>query len=173
MNNLKLLFENATDLMKENETVDCLNELLKSYNGHDWINYIKYDFEIKDNKNYYKNLVEINDIIELYIITWNKNSFSPIHDHPENGCIIKILDGKLCEELYISKSINDNKYVELINKSINDNKYVELINKSIININEIGYRIGNKILHKITNINEGITVSLHIYSKPNYKHNTY
>ena len=160
MNNLKVLFENATDLMKENETVDCLNELLKSYNENDWINYIKYDFEIKDNKNYYKNLVEINDIIELYIITWNKHSFSPIHDHPENGCILKILDGKLCEELYI-------------NKSTNDAKYVELINKSTLNVNDTGYRIGNKILHKIININDGITVSLHIYSKPNYKQNIY
>jgi len=85
----------------------------------------------------------------MYIITWNKCKESPIHDHSKNGCIYKILHGTLIEELY--------------------NNNLKIIQKNILHKDTIKY-IDNKIgYHKIINPTDDISVSLHIYSPPNYK----
>lgn len=159
--NLLELFDKSTEIILEKKCTSYLHDLLKSYEMNDWEQYIISDFEIINNKNYYKNLIYQNDIIELYIITWKENSCSPIHDHPENGCILKILKGQLFEEVF--KNINGN--IKYLNKTYLNNKF--------LNVNNIGFKKGNKYPHRITNIFNDISVSLHIYSKPNYKHNIY
>ena len=153
MNNLKELFDESTKIISEKITVDYLYNLVKLYNGNDWIDHIIY---LNDLTKYHKKLIFVNELIELYIITWNVNSFSPIHDHPNNGCILKILSGKLDE--YIYENING---------------LTKFISEKNISTGEIGYRYGKQFIHKIINSNNDITVSLHIYSKPNYKANIY
>ena len=44
-----------------------------------------------------------NELFEIIIISWNYNQKSPIHNHPENGCLMKILKGSLTEEKYNNK----------------------------------------------------------------------
>ena len=79
---------------------------------------------------------------EIILICWNINSFTPIHDHAENGCSLHILDGDLEETVY-------NKQLEKI-ENVKMTGYME---------NSIGY-------HKI--FSHVKTTSLHIYSPPNY-----
>ena len=45
-------------------------------------------------------LVYQNDKFEIYVICWSNNCLSLIHNHPQRGCLMKILDGILEEELY-------------------------------------------------------------------------
>jgi cysteine dioxygenase len=85
----------------------------------------------------------------MFIITWNKDSKTMIHDHAENGCILKMLRGSLKETIYKDGDLIKSNY--LINSDT-----------GCIN-NDIGY-------HSIENISDGISVSLHIYSPCN--HNT-
>ena len=85
----------------------------------------------------------------MYLITWQKDSISKIHDHSENGCLMKILEGKISENLYDSNlnHIKNNIYYK-------DNiAYID---------NLIGY-------HSIKNIHTKPSYSLHIYSPTNYK----
>ena len=91
-----------------------------------------------------------NDKFDIYIITWNQYQQSKIHDHPENGCIYKILEGHLVEENY--------------------DKKIQLTGFKSLFLDCIGYIDDRYYLHKMINYTNKVAVSLHIYSPPN--HNT-
>lgn len=97
---------------------------------------------------YNKTVIFRDNKFEIILISWDKNSKTKIHNHPSNGCIMKILEGELLEEIYDTKTkekIGVNKYVEGNTSYIHDDLYY----------------------HKIINGNEN-TYSLHIYSPPNF-----
>ena len=52
------------------------------------------------NIHYTKNLVFRNDNFEIFVVCWSGKQGSYIHDHSENGCILKILKGRLTEYKY-------------------------------------------------------------------------
>ena len=100
-------------------------------------------------KNYRKFLLYQNKKFDIYLIDWKEKSESYIHNHPNNGCIFKILNGKIEEEIY-SKKLD---FVKTNSYFINDCGYID---------DSLGY-------HKMKNLNNTNTFSLHIYSPPNYK----
>lgn len=139
--------------------INCLNKLkpsnvylaynlLNNYKSNDW-----QEYTVNQNKPYSKKLIYENNLFDMYLISWNKNTVSNIHDHSNNGCILKVLQGKIIEDIYDENLnfIKSNKF----NK--NDISYID---------NNIGY-------HAITNINNDMTYTLHIYSPPKYKTNYY
>lgn len=132
--------------------------LISSYESNEWIKYYPNDEEFNNNKNtygYYKKLIHSNDKFELYLIFWSPYACSPIHDHPEQGCILKLLSGKLIEEVFVNK-----------------NNTIKFDHRNLINVNDINNRFGNKILHKIINL-DNISVSLHVYFPPKFKQNIF
>jgi len=145
MSTLTELFNNILDKMKTDVKLDQCIPLVNDYTGTDWKKYVSFS----DNK-YKKNLVKKDDNLEMLIICWNNNQISGIHDHPSNGCILKVLDGELEEHEY------------------SNNNKMHLVNKNICKKNSIGYQEGKNGLHNIIN-KDTKTVSLHIYSPPNYK----
>jgi cysteine dioxygenase len=101
-----------------------------------------------------------NDIAELYVITWSPSSESKIHDHPQVGCVMKVVQGSLQEDIYIRK----------------DKSCAKFDKTNYLVVNSVGFKEGNDVLHKITNINndnDRYTISIHIYSKPEYIQNKY
>ena len=137
------------DLISKNINNKKLDEYISfvdEYSGNDWRKYVSFSED-----NYKKNLVKENDELEMLVICWNNNQVSGIHDHPSNGCILKVLEGELEEYEYS-----------------NNNNKMHLINKNICKKNSIGYQEGKNGLHSIKN-NDNKTISLHIYSPPNYK----
>ena len=150
MNSLKKLIFNIEKTINKNiinKNVIHVKSILKQYNGNDWMEYIS------PSNNYKKKLIYENELFELFVITWMPKSNSKIHDHSENGCLFKILNGELSEYFY--------------------NKNIELTNKQNYKKNIIGFIENNKGYHKITNETKNITVSLHLYSPPKYKMNIY
>lgn len=122
-----------------------LKRLLEQYDDLDWHNFV----EINQNK-YTKKLVFGNDLFDIHIISWNTNQKSNIHDHPDNGCLFKLLDGQLTEYLYDTQ--------------------LKLLQTKCLGKGDISYIQGKQGLHSITNSTlDNIAVSLHIYSPPNYK----
>lgn len=97
---------------------------------------------------YNKDLLYRNNDFEIVFITWGINAESCIHSHPENGCILTILDGDLIEERY--------------------NNNGELFEYNFLKMGNIGY-MENKIgKHRIINKNDFNVYSLHIYSPSNF-----
>jgi hypothetical protein len=106
------------------------------------------EFQEDETKSYLRNILFQNDKFELILIKWKPKSESLIHDHSINGCILKVIDGKLEETLY-------NKNIKLIKETIYQKGNINYID------NQIGY-------HKIKNLNLEPTYSIHLYSPPNH-----
>lgn len=143
--NLEVLFNTITHNLKDKELKDLFDFVI-DYNGTDWKKHIVIS------SNYYKKKIYSNELAEMFIITWNVNAESKVHNHPDEGCILKVLKGKLKEEIYENK----------------DNS-TEYISEKILKKGDVGFQISNKYLHKIKNESKNYTVSLHIYSPPNFK----
>lgn len=150
MISLNELGDNITNELKNGSRMIDLCNVLESYNSDDWCDYVQFD-----NTKYLKHLVYSNDYIDIFIICWNTNQKSGVHDHPENGCLMRILEGKLQEDIYIK----------------DDGQYKFYFSSRILE-GGATYKEKNLCVHDIINI-ANKTVSLHIYSPPNYKPNYY
>ena len=152
INNLEELINKINKMYPSNKNFNSLENIVESYNGTDWINYIinGINSPLSNHKNYYKNLVYKNNFYDVYIISWMPNKKSTIHDHSNNGCIYKILRGNIKENRYSLDNI-------------------KLISSENLNINDCGYISNNMFYHQMINLDNDISVSLHVYSPPNYK----
>jgi cysteine dioxygenase len=143
---LEDLFNNISQKIEKGEKLQNLSDLLKNYSGSDWKNYVSF------NKNKYtRNLVKKDNNIEIIIICWNEGQISGVHDHPKNGCLMKVLEGMLKEDIY---------YV--------NNKITKYKHSKVGILNDIFYQEGSTGLHNIVNY-KNKTITLHVYSPPNYK----
>ena len=97
---------------------------------------------------YSKKRLFFNKKYEIIFITWEGNCESPIHSHPNNGCLLIVLDGDLIEERY--------DHAQVIYK------YSELKR------GDFGYMHCDLGKHKIINPNDYNSYSLHIYSPPGF-----
>ena len=130
---MNYLIKNLNILSKSSN----LNNIIKIFGSINTIDISKHKI---DNPNIYeKVIIHKNNDYELVLINWEKGAFTNYHDHPKNGCVLKVLDGKLYE-----KSENSSK--ALIKNSIN-------------------YKL-EKEFHQIIAIEK--SYSLHYYSPPNY-----
>lgn len=139
--------KNYDNLKKIPYNLYQVDNILSRYNGNDWQNYKLYD----KNASYLKNVFSSRYNQQLYaiiIISWNKNKYIKIHNHADNGCSFKILEGNLEETIY-DKSLN-----KLGSKQLH-----------IGTISSIHNNIG---FHSITT-KENNAYSLHIYSPFDYK----
>lgn len=141
--NLKDLENHIHNKLTSGELFQNLQNILIKYDDVDYKQYIKYS-----DITYQRNYVTSNDLFDIIIISWKAGQKSKIHDHPENGCIMTVLEGKLQECVYA----NHDSPVFLHCKYLSPK--------------EVAYKKSNVILHDIKAITN--TVSLHIYSPPKY-----
>ena len=139
------LGEKVTHHIRNDESLKSLRYIIDGYNGDDWQTHVNFN-----EHTYHKESVYKNDVIEIIVISWNTNQKSKIHDHPDNGCLIKILRGCLSEEVYEK----------------NDSEF-DLVKRNELTTGMIGYQEGKHGLHKILN-SDNKTISIHIYSPPNF-----
>ena len=114
-------------------------------------------------RNYTRNLVdEGNGKSNLLLIVWNPGCGSPIHDHADAHCVMKILKGCLKETLYALPSSATEKV-----SSKGASTPPQLVKETTYRGNDVTY-ISDKIgLHKISNPSNGeVAVSLHLYTPP-------
>lgn len=128
-----------------------LYDILIQYKGDDFKIYKKFC-----NKTYTRNLVYRNKNFEIFILCWSEEQESGAHDHPSNGCILKVLEGELIEKSYRLDKNGNLKWKEIQG----------------LHEGEISYQEGSNGIHNIINPNSDRgSVTLHIYSPPNYKPN--
>ena len=141
---MNLVSEAVDNILLNINNINLLNEL----NDYKFINESIHSQFMSDNV-YKRKIIYSSEQFDIILIEWEINSFTKIHDHPEKGCIVKILDGILYEE--------------------NFDRSLYLMNINTLKKNDIGYKIGNNILHRI--ICKKPAKSLHIYIPGNYKCN--
>ena len=102
-----------------------------------------------------RNLVdEGNGKSNLLIVVWNPDKASPIHDHADAHCVMKILKGSLKETVY---TVADEEH----------QSPPEVVKESTFKRDEVTYISDQIGLHKISNASATeVAVSLHLYTPP-------
>ena len=128
-------------------TVESCNDLLKAYQGSDYLSYFKRS-ETFNEYGYKKMHIYGTKNVDIYLIHWKPKSITPMHSHPERGCLMKVLHNKLVE----------NEYDLILDK----------INNRILQENDITYIEGNFIQHTVSNSTDVHSISLHVYGVDQY-----
>ncbi|KAF2125768.1 cysteine dioxygenase type I [Dothidotthia symphoricarpi CBS 119687] len=143
-----------SDDVDENE----LQQLMQGYcsDESEWGKY----FFPAPNMNYTRNLVDKgNGKSNLLLLVWSPGRASPIHDHANAHCIMKILKGSLIETRYAWPTIDLNNSEDRPLRTISEKTYKE---------NEVTYMSDKLGLHRISNPDlKDYAVSLHLYTPPN------
>ena len=136
-----------------------LIDLMTKYksNEADWQQYAFADCS----RNYTRNLVdEGNGKSNLLIVVWNPGKGSPIHDHADAHCVMKILKGSLKETLYQKQVISEDQSPE-------SSTPPEITKETTYLKDEVTYISDQIGLHKIANASDDeVAVSLHLYTPP-------
>lgn len=137
INNLRKINLNKDKLIKG---IPYINE----YQSNDYLQYLSFD-----TSKYKKNLVYRDNDFEIFVVGWRPKQYTPIHDHSANGCLFKILEGLIIEQLY--------------------DKDLKLLGHKLLQKDMSSYIHNSRSYHSMNNISLINTVSLHIYSPPNYE----
>jgi len=123
--------------LDESDIKDLWSEIprIEGYNGSDWALFKV----VRDD--YYRYLLYGSTKFDIVIITWPPLSYTPFHDHPRNGCIVRVMEGELAEETPFGVTN--------------------------LPVGSITFRRGNEI-HRMCNKGRVVAVSLHVYSPGGY-----
>ncbi|EXJ63747.1 cysteine dioxygenase [Cladophialophora yegresii CBS 114405] len=154
----------SSGINSEDVDENDLIRLMQQYTSQEkqWRHYAFADLS----RNYTRNLVdEGNGKSNLLIIVWNPGRCSPIHDHADAHCVMKILKGSLKETLYaLPQGATE---LGASNASSDVSTPPQVVKETLYSQNEVTY-ISDKIgLHRISNpSNDEVAVSLHLYTPP-------
>ncbi|KAF1360753.1 cysteine dioxygenase type I [Lizonia empirigonia] len=112
------------------------------------------------NTAYTRNLVDKgNGKSNLLLLVWAPGRGSPIHDHANAHCIMKILKGSLTETRYAWPTVD-------LNNS--EDRHMKVISEKTYQADQVTYMSDKLGLHRISNPDkENYAVSLHLYTPPN------
>ncbi|KAF4323229.1 hypothetical protein BBO99_00003051 [Phytophthora kernoviae] len=101
-------------------------------------------------RNYTRNLISTdNETYALMLLCWNRGKYSPIHDHPSDGCWVKVIQGHVNEVRYERQN----------------GKLVESSN--VVFTSGVTYMDDSLGLHKVGNPHSELdAISMHLYSPP-------
>lgn len=142
----KLIKQIGNTLKNQNNLKTCY-DFLKKYKSNDYKKFVKFS-----DINYKKNLVYRNTNFEVFVVCWKPKQKTKIHDHSENGCLFKVLEGNIVEYRY-----NHDKSANYYQHNVGSIEYID---------NQIG-------IHKMDNDSKTNCITLHIYSPTNYKMNIF
>ncbi|KAI0204910.1 RmlC-like cupin domain-containing protein [Astrocystis sublimbata] len=143
----------SSGLDSDDVDVEDLTHLMERYvsNPKEWSPYALSN----DNMGYTRNLVdEGNGKANLLILVWTPGKSSPIHDHGNAHCVMRILHGDLVETRY---DFPDG----------DEEKPMEIRSEQVLKEGTVAYMADELGLHRVSNGGSDYAVSLHLYTPPN------
>lgn len=137
------LFAALAQYCNSSGSIATLIPLVEKYCGDDWRQYVSFN-PLKYNRISMNHLK--NRDIEFVLIAWSKGQRAPLHNHPARGCIVKVLSGNMSEFHYDWQR--------------------ELKEVRHCREEDITYMDDTLGLHEVVATENSVT--LHIYSPPNY-----
>ncbi|KAH8660876.1 RmlC-like cupin domain-containing protein, partial [Tricladium varicosporioides] len=132
-----------------------LHNLLHAYTSNS-LHWSKYAHG-NPNKQYTRNLVyEVPGLFNLLLLVWTPGKESPVHDHADSHCLMKVLQGSLIETRFAipQNAGHDGPLVQTSRKNFESN--------------QVTYMADALGLHEISNPSPTeYSVSLHLYTPPN------
>ncbi|KEZ41069.1 hypothetical protein SAPIO_CDS7122 [Scedosporium apiospermum] len=144
----------SSGLTSDDVDVEHLTRLFEQYDPADkgWRSYFFGDAS----RDYTRNLVdEGNGKSNLLVLVWTPGKSSPIHDHGNAHCLVKILKGNLTETRYEFP------------KESEEGKPMTVISERVHSENAVAYMSDELGVHRMSNTGSDFAVSLHLYTPPN------
>jgi len=135
---LEITHDNFEEIKSE------VREILNNYKGSDWTQHVTVN-----TCKYHRDVFFTSDKFDIVVITWAPTQKCPIHNHPDDGCTVKILRGNITEERYNTDTL-EKLYTMTYYKD--DVMYID---------NTLGY-------HKMSNNGLDICITLHVYAPGHY-----
>ncbi|KAI1376931.1 RmlC-like cupin domain-containing protein [Hypoxylon crocopeplum] len=143
----------SSGLNSEDIDVEDLTHIMERYasDSKDWSKYALADASMA----YTRNLVdEGNGKANLLVLVWTPGKASPIHDHGNAHCLMKILRGNLTETRYDFPDGDKDKPMQVKSEQVHKE-------------NAVAYMADELGLHRVSNQGSDYAVSLHLYTPPN------
>jgi len=143
----------SSGLTSEDVDVEHLKRLMQEYNTNEreWGRYAFGD----ESRGYTRNLVdEGNGKSNLLVLVWSPGKGSPIHDHGNAHCLMKILRGDLTETRYAFPSGDKEEPMQVISEKTHKE-------------NAVAYMADELGVHRVSNRGSDFAISLHLYTPPN------
>jgi cysteine dioxygenase len=145
---IDFLNEYGEPLSKQDPTILASVLANMEISKENWAPYSFFDFD----KRYTRNLVHSdNRTYTLMLLCWTPDKESPIHDHPCDGCWVRVLEGTIFETRY-EENVEENCLEQTCHMTAEEGEAC-FINDSMG-------------LHKIGSENHGMAVTLHLYMPP-------
>jgi cysteine dioxygenase len=109
------------------------------------------------NDSYTRNCIVENEKFELILLCWEKGQITPIHDHGGEECWVKIIEGELKETIY----------------KVDEAGELKAGKSTISKAGDISYMIDFMGCHRLENLSDSRSMSLHLYAKPIRNCNTF
>ncbi|KAL1902246.1 hypothetical protein Sste5346_001222 [Sporothrix stenoceras] len=155
---LKQALGPSSGLTSDDVDVNHLTRLMEEYDANDegWMPYNFGDAS----RGYTRNLVdEGNGKSNLLVLVWSPGKGSPIHDHGNAHCLMKILKGDLTETRYA--------FPEASASDSTEPQPMIITSEKTYHENAVAYMADELGVHKIWNKGSDFAVSLHLYTPPN------
>lgn len=150
---ISILSQYISNELKNGCPLSSIQEYLKNFD----FSTLDLNFLPFDEKEFKRTNVYRDSIFEIDLIGWGPGQKSPIHDHAEKFCLVRLLKNELREEIYLNTG----------GEKVEYQTTKELKEGGVTHIK------GNAVVHRMVNPTELNTVSLHIYSPPNHVRNFY
>ncbi|KAJ6782457.1 hypothetical protein PWT90_10240 [Aphanocladium album] len=162
---LKSALGPCSGLTSDDIDVTFLTRLMKLYDARDR-NWSKYAFG-DASRGYTRNLVDegngksnlpranANTPSHQLVLVWSPGKGSPIHDHGNAHCLMKILKGNLTETRYEFPQEGE------------PSGPMKVISEKTYRENQVAYMADELGLHRVSNRGSDFAVSLHLYTPPN------
>ncbi|KAI2611977.1 RmlC-like cupin domain-containing protein [Hypoxylon sp. NC1633] len=150
---IKAILGPSSGIDSEDVDVEDLQQTMERYvsDEKEWSKYALEDATMP----YTRNLVdEGNGKANLLVLVWTPGRASPIHDHGEAHCVMKILRGRLTETRYDFPDGDEEKPMQLRSEMVRSE-------------NAVAYMADDLGLHRMSNHGTEYAVSLHLYTPPN------
>ncbi|KAL3458391.1 RmlC-like cupin domain-containing protein [Aspergillus heterothallicus] len=152
---IKTYLGDSNGIASEDVDSDYLISLVKRYEASDpgWTRFYHND----TSKNYTRNAIEnINHKANILLLVWNPQKGSPIHDHANAHCIMKVLAGNLRETVYQAPEKGT------------ESGPLRVLSEKEHSPNDVTYIADDIGLHRVYNPSPNkVAVSLHLYTPPN------
>jgi cysteine dioxygenase len=140
----------VSGLFSKGVALDQLGPVLSRYRGQDWRERVSFDGD-----RYQRVVLFSRESYDIYLLCWLKGQASPIHDHPDNGCLLRVMEGQLDEQQF----------------RVEPGDGLSPLGGGRLAAGDLSYLERQSVVHRIEALTD--TVSLHIYSPPNYRSNHY
>ncbi|NNF35150.1 MAG: cysteine dioxygenase family protein [Saprospiraceae bacterium] len=126
-----------------NESIEFLSDWFSCLELTDWQSIEKYE-----DVGYARINIHQSPDFDILLVCWKPGQYSPPHEHPSCGCLMKVVQGELFEDVIYKGKV---------------------VSSKILEPGEVRFICNEMGKHSVRNKSGSNAVSLHIYSPGKYK----